>query len=257
MPVPADTAAATTVGQGDYIVREGDCISSIAHEHGFFWETIWDLPENAELKDARVNPFVLLKGDRVTVPALRAKEESCSAEAKHRFKRKGVPGEIEMVLTELTTDDPVPKDFTNSTEGEYEVPEPPTLSPKPIKNTAYVLEIDGILKTGKTDSAGKVKASIPPNARSGQIKVRPGQPDELIIPLALGHLDPPTTWAGLAHRLRNLGYTVTGFPEGNAEGHTPAGMVEAIKAFQKDRGGTVDGRVSTQLIDDVKQAHGS
>ncbi len=257
MPPSGETSQASTVGQGDYVVRDGDCISSIAHDHGFFWETLWNLAENAELKQARQNPFVLLKGDRVTVPELRPKEESCGTEAKHRFKRKGVPGEIEMVLTELTTDDPAPKDFTNSTEGEYEVPEPPTLSPKPIKNTPYALEIDGILKTGKTDSAGKVKASIPPNARSGQIKVRPGQPDELIIPLALGHLDPPTTWAGLAHRLRNLGYTVTGFPEGNAEGHTPAGMVEAIKAFQKDRGGTVDGRVSTQLIDDVKQAHGS
>jgi hypothetical protein len=34
-------------------------------------------------------------------------------------------------------------------------------------------------------------------------------------------------------------------------------MVEAIKAFQKDRGNAVDGRVSRQLIDDVKQAHGS
>ncbi len=257
MPPPAENSASTTVGQGDYVVSSGECISSIAHDHGFFWETIWDLPENSALKQARVNPFVLLKGDRVTVPDLRPKDESCAAEAKHRFKRKGVPGEIELILTELTSDDPAPKDYKNSSEGEYEVPEPPNLEPKPIKNTNYVLDIDGILKTGKTDSNGKVKASIPPNARAGQIKLRPGQPDELIIPLALGHLDPPTTWAGLAHRLRNLGYTVTGFPEGNAQGTTPAGLVESIKAFQRDRGETVDGRVSSQLQSDLKEAHGS
>jgi hypothetical protein len=252
-----DTAAPTTVGKGDYVVREGDCISSIAHDHGFFWETIWNLPENDELKRARENPFVLLKGDRVTVPALRARDESCSAEAKHRFKRKGVPGEIEIVLNELTSDEPAPKDYTSNAEGEYEVPEPPTLEPKPIKDTKYALIIDGVITTGTTDSGGKLRARIPPNARSGQVKVRPGEPDELVIELSLGHLDPVTTWAGLAHRLRNLGYTVTGFPEGNAEGNAPAGMVGAITAFQKDKGQTADGRVTTSLLDAVKQAHGS
>lgn len=46
----------------DYIVKAGDCLNSIAYEHGFYWETLWSHPANAGLKAKRKNPDALLAG---------------------------------------------------------------------------------------------------------------------------------------------------------------------------------------------------
>ncbi|MEJ7712150.1 MAG: hypothetical protein WKF84_20390 [Pyrinomonadaceae bacterium] len=78
----------------DYIVRAGDCINSIAFERGFFWETLWGHPKNAELKSKRRNPNILKEGDVVHIPDLTIKEESRATEGQHHFKLKGAAGQI-------------------------------------------------------------------------------------------------------------------------------------------------------------------
>jgi hypothetical protein len=62
------------LGSGAYIVQEGDCFLSIAYQHGFFWETLWNLPANAELRNTRQDPGQLLVGDRVMVPDRQIKQ---------------------------------------------------------------------------------------------------------------------------------------------------------------------------------------
>ena len=59
-----------------YQVGAGDCLSSIAFEHGFPWEILWNHPDNAELKSLRKDPNVLLEGDIVSIPDLGRKEVS-------------------------------------------------------------------------------------------------------------------------------------------------------------------------------------
>ena len=57
-------------------VTQGDCFLSIAEANGFFWETLWNHPENKTLKAERKDPAVLLPGDKVFVPDNHKKDVS-------------------------------------------------------------------------------------------------------------------------------------------------------------------------------------
>lgn len=54
-----------------------------------------------ELKQQRRDPNVLYKGDEVFIPDLRIKEVSCTTGQKHRFRRKGVPEVMRIILEEI------------------------------------------------------------------------------------------------------------------------------------------------------------
>jgi hypothetical protein len=95
---PADLGAMNgfPVGQGEYVVSQGECISSIAKDAGHFWKTIWYDEANAELRKIRKNPGALLPGDRVHVPEIRLKEQSCVTDKRHLFVRRGEPAFLEL-----------------------------------------------------------------------------------------------------------------------------------------------------------------
>jgi hypothetical protein len=157
-------------------VKQGECISSIAQDYGFFWETLWNLPENAELKQKRKNPNILSPDDQVFVPDKREKTENGATEQLHRFRRKGEPARARMVFMQGN---------------------------QPLSRERYVLEIDGKLTKGVLGPDGEVEIGIPGNAQSGRILIGPEQ-DE--YPIQLGAVDPIDTMKGVQQRLNNLGY---------------------------------------------------
>jgi len=77
-------------------VNRGDSIPSLAHDNGHFWETLWNHPQNADLKRRRRTPNILNPGDEVFIPELRLKTVSKPTDATHKFERKGVPAKIRM-----------------------------------------------------------------------------------------------------------------------------------------------------------------
>ena len=87
-----------------HVAKVNDCISSIALEHGFFPDTIWNDPDNADLRRVRRDPNVLRTGDLVVIPDKRRKEEDKSTDRRHQFKRKGFPTTIHIRL--LKNDEP-------------------------------------------------------------------------------------------------------------------------------------------------------
>ena len=197
-----------------YIVKQGECIESIAFEHGLFWETVWNDSQNAELKQKRKDPNVLLPGDEVFITDKREKTESCATEKRHRFRKKGVPAKV-VIRFEI--------------DGEPRADEP------------YFLVIDGISSIGRTDDEGMVKLFISPGAKKGRITF-PGS--ERQYELILGGLDPITELSGVQGRLMDLG--LFGGPVDNKM--SPE-LAEAVRRFQEMN----DLEATGTLDDDTRQ----
>ncbi|MGB2985767.1 MAG: peptidoglycan-binding protein [Phycisphaerae bacterium] len=193
--VPDD---ATPVGEGDYVVKEGDCISSIAFETGHFWEKVWNDPGNAKLKEIRKNPNVLLPGDRVTIPEVTPKQEPGETEMRHRFVRRGVP---EVLRVRFEDEEK-----------------------KPYVSKAYVIEIDGEAREGYTNGDGLLEQPISPDAKTAKITF-PELNEE--YEFDLGKLEPIESLKGVQARLNNLGFAC-----GEATGEWDERTARAVRHYQ-------------------------
>jgi hypothetical protein len=209
------------VGQGDYVVRAGDSIDSIAVEHGHFWETIWNDSGNSELKNKRKDPNVLLASDLVTIPPLRKKAEERSPEAKHRFKRKGVPAKINLAFTQ---------------------------SGEPRAHEKYVMDLDGKQENGELDGDGRFIKAIPNNARELVLYLGDAREE---FRMKLGGIDPIRTVTGLQQRLNALGY-----PCGRDDGELDDQTRSAIGSFQSANGVDPTGTADSAFCDKLKSVYG-
>ncbi|MFZ2148954.1 MAG: peptidoglycan-binding domain-containing protein [Sedimentisphaerales bacterium] len=201
-----------------YTVKQGECIESIAFDNGFFWETVWKDSQNAELKQKRKDPNVLLAGDEVFIPDKREKTESGATEERHRFRKKGVPA---MLRIRLIDDD------------------------KPRANESYTLEIDGELFSGTTDDDGTLEHPISPGAKKGRLLVGEEQDEYL---LDLGYLDPVDEIAGVQGRLNNLGFHC-GAVDGVLGPKTEAALTDFQKRCGLPESGKIDQATRDKLID--------
>lgn len=181
-------------------IKQGECIFSIAAERDVPWESIWNHPENGELKQKRKLPNVLFPGDILFVPDLQTKQEGGDSEQKHTFRKKHPKTVLRLRLIY---------------DGE------------PLKDTKYRLVIDGRLFRGKTDTEGKLEKVINATAKKGTLTVQGNSSKHKLL---FGFLDPVETTSGLQARLNNLGYHA-GKVDGDWGGQTRAGM----HAFQSQK----------------------
>jgi N-acetylmuramoyl-L-alanine amidase len=188
----------------DHVVVQGECIESIAFEYGFFWQTLWDLPDNQALRDARKDPNALYEGDVVRIPDKRTKDASVATGGSHRFKRKGVPARLDVVLK---------------------------WADEPRANEPYELHIDGELaEKGTTAGDGRVKYWISPKAREAKLVVgKDARRTEYVLPL--GHMDPFDEITGIKQRLKNLGHYY-----GEIDDRLGDELIDALVSFQESAG---------------------
>ena len=254
-------AADESVGQGDHVVRDGECVSSIAKDTGHHWETIWDEPANAEVKETRENPNVLRPGDRLTIPELRQRDESCATEQLHRFRRLGEPSMLRLRVVEQPEEeeeeesqqaarpgggsDPTVCDTGDPTEEAEEHED------EPRANVPYRLEVDSEVHTGSTDEDGRIEVPIPGNARRGRLVLNPGTEDEEEVRLQLGHIDPLDTITGVKQRLANLS-----FDPGNVDDEETPELENALLGFQRKNALEETGRADQATKDKLLEQHG-
>ena len=188
----------------EYTVRQGDTTASIAHEHGFLWETIWNHDNNTELRNRwRDNPNALHPGDTIFVPGRTVKEESGNTDQRHRFRRVGLPERLRIYLLDRDHE--------------------------PRADVPYTLEIGEDSFSGTTNAEGLIEHFIAPDIQEGRLLV--GESREEEHELRIGHLDPLDEITGYQARLKNLGLYF-----GEITGEMDLLTETAIKEFQRRHG---------------------
>jgi N-acetylmuramoyl-L-alanine amidase len=207
-----------------HVVAQGEHLTGIAEKYGFRdFQTIWDHPDNAALKKARVNPHVLCPGDTVVIPEPSTKHEERPTAAEHHFRLKAKPLLLRIAL----------KDFDNA----------------PIAGVACELSIEGTSRKLTTDADGFLETPIPKDAVEGVLKVPELGIEHL---LKIGCLDPMSEDDGWQARLINLGYCILAPGEDHAEQ-----LRHAIEEFQCDHELKVTGEFDSATRAKLQEAHGS
>src|SRR5579863_10101544 len=125
---------------GMHTVEQGEYLAYIAAQYGFTnWQTIWNHPQNADLKNLRQNPNVLFPGDQVYIPDLELQTLSKPTDNTHTFKLKLNTLKLRLTLQDM-----------------YE---------KPIANAKCLLVVDGNSYNVTTDGSGNINQAIPNTAQ--------------------------------------------------------------------------------------------
>jgi len=213
-----------------YVVKQGDCLSSIAKGFGLDdWKIIYNHPDNADFRKKRPDPNVIYPGDTLEVPAKEKKEEPGATEKRHKFRYTKDP-----TMFRLRLEDSNGKAFASK---------------------RFELTIGSDVVRGRTGSDGRIAQPIDPSAREGKLLLWPdNDSDEYTLNwrLQLGGLDPVEYLTGVQARLRNLGYNC-----GPVDGIMGPKTEAALKAFQAKNNLQADGTPSPQTQAKLKQLHGS
>lgn len=207
-----------------YVVKQGECIATIAEATGFSADTLYNHPDNADLKKKRPNPNILHPGDEVAIPAREVKTVTVKTGAVHQFRVALPKRELQLTLLDR--------------EG------------KPIGGESYVLEVDGESIEGQTSGGGEIKQSIKGNARSVTLTI-----GERLLTLDCSSINPLTDApddgaSGARERLHNLGYDV-----GEASGDLDAGTRTALALFQHESKLEVTGNLDEATRSKLAAAH--
>jgi peptidoglycan hydrolase-like protein with peptidoglycan-binding domain len=204
-----------------YVIRQGDFLSKLAQRRGFDADTVWNDPQNADLKQSRSSYDVLSPGDLIYLPVQKPTTFSLSVGSENNFT-VDVPL-IDISIT-LTDDD------------------------EPVKNAACHVLLEGSdtpIDT-TTDGDGLLKFQVPMDCDTVTLTL---DDPPASYTVRIGHMDPDNEPAGVALRLTNLGY----IDDPNASGES---LADAVRAFQADAGIAVTGEVDDPTRDALVKAHG-
>lgn len=185
-----------------YVVKKGDCLSSIAKRHGFSdWRRIYNDPENAGFRRKRPNPNLIYPGDVLRIPDGEHPTYQAATGQTHVYQ-------VTLPKTQMRL--------------QLEVQEA----------HAYEIEIDGELHAGQTDGKSPIELPIRADLTRAPMKLWPASSSKdaaTELELTFGDLDPIEELSGVQGRLANLGYFW-----GSVDGKPSAAFDNAVRQFQID-----------------------
>ena len=188
----------------DHTVKPGECMTSIAHQHGFYPDTLWEHAENKALRDKRKDPTRLMKDDVVKIPDPKPRTWFATTGSRHTYRLRSIPARFRMQFRHA--------------DGSPRAGEP------------WKLEFDGKKLEGKLDGEGVLEADLAPEVEAARLTVGKAE-GEQSFDVMIGHLDPIEEISGVQARLQSLGYDCGGV-SGSMDEKTEA----ALKAFQGSAG---------------------
>jgi PAS domain-containing protein len=248
-----------------YRVKPGDCLSSIAQQHGLRWESVWALPENASLRERRPDPNVIFAGDQLFLPDKASRSETAPSGARHRFVRRGIPEVMRVILEDLRGEPMADVAYTatfddqSSVEGrtdgtgllEVRIPPEATRCTIEVQDQAAEGPVGVLIGCAATDEDGAV-IDVDPEAADDSGVDEDEDDARLTFVVELGRLDPPTEISGVQQRLNNLGYDA-GPEDGIAGERTRA----ALAAFQRDHDLDPNGEATDATRELLERKHHS
>lgn len=213
-------------------VRQGEHLSSIAHAYGFRYETIWNHPDNAALKQKRQNPNVLYPGDTVVIPDKDTSGNAAATDRRHRFVVKIATLKLQLKLARV-----------------YDRPIASTPCDLLLNSERIELVSDSEGKIGQKISHTVVDAAL---VIKDHVQVKGSQVQfETELAIKIGHLDPVEERSGQVARLSNLGYYRSSLEEVDA-----AELESAVEEFQCEHNLKVDGVCGPATRARLKEVHG-
>ena len=212
-----------------HTVQQGEHISGIARHYGFSDHiVIWEHPSNAQLRELRDDPHVLLPGDLLFIPERQEHEEPAATGERHTFRLRGQPLSLRVVLKKASF--------------------------APLGNTPADLHIGSAKHEVTTDGDGMFEQIISKTAQQARLMFKDqDHPFDVLVPMRIGHLDPISEISGQKARLNNLGYFAGPL---DGEGYDSQQFSSAVEEFQCDHDLTVTGICDFQTQMKLKEAHG-
>ena len=212
-----------------YRIEEGDCLSSLARQHGFkSYHRIYDDPANADLRKKRPNPNLLYPGDVVFIPDLDHKHQSGATDTRHVFRLVRPKVKLRVKLLDKKG--------------------------QPYKYKKYRVDVAEKQFFGHTTSKGLVQEQIPADATEGTLHLwladEEAEHATTTMPLRIGYLDPVDEITGVQARLNHLGFDC-----GAVDGILGPKTAAALAAFQKSAGLKQTGELDAATRGKLQHAH--
>jgi N-acetylmuramoyl-L-alanine amidase len=203
-----------------YVVQQGDHLDGLAFRFGTDPDTLWSNPNNKDLAATRKNRDTLAPGDVLYVPGKPAPSLQLHAGIKNTFTAR-----VPKVPIKLRVQ-----------------------SDREVKGKKFEVHGAGGQKPleGTVSSEGDVSFDVPVYVREVLLRIREAG---IVLPLAIGALDPKDEPSGVAQRLRNLGYLP------RAKDVSAETLASAIAAFQRDHRLEVTGVIDDETRDALEQAY--